>query len=177
MTIMNKKLYELDLVMKTLLACFLIVLGIGVSLGILYIYLTTSMSLEGTEIRYAGDLVDDGFDSDIDVVENYPKSFTELVSHTHQHVIQFSFIFFLTALIFERSSIISGNIKKFLMIEGFTSIILTFGGFFLIRFLSRDFSYLVILSSTIMYLTFYAMVSFCLYEIFFKKLNKRSLNG
>ena len=174
---MTKNLYELNSSLKTLLICFLVVLSIGVALGILYIYLTTSMTIEGTEIRYAGDIVADEYDPEIDVLENYPKSFTELVSHAHKHVVQFTFIFFLTALIFERNSIVSGKLKRFLMIEGFISIILTFGGFFLIRFLSRDFSYLVIFSSTFMYLTFYLMVSICLHELFFKKSEKRSLNG
>ena len=174
---MTKNLYELNSSLKTLLICFLVVLSIGVALGILYIYLTTSMTIEGTEIRYAGDIVADEYDPEIDVLENYPKSFTELVSHAHKHVVQFTFIFFLTALIFERNSIVSGKLKRFLMIEGFISIILTFGGFFLIRFLSRDFSYLVIFSSSLMYLTFFLMVSFCLYELFFKKSQKRSLNG
>lgn len=174
---MTKNLYELNSSLKTLLICFLVVLSIGVALGILYIYLTTSMTIEGTEIRYAGDIVADEYDPEIDVLENYPKSFTELVSHAHKHVVQFTFIFFLTALIFERNSIVSGKLKRFLMIEGFISIILTFGGFFLIRYLSRDFSYLVIFSSTLMYVTFYLMVSFCLYELFFKKSQKRSLNG
>ena len=174
---MSKNLYELNSSLKTLLTCFLIVLSIGVALGILYIYLTTSMTIEGTETRYAGDIVEKDYDPDIDVLENYPKSFTELVSHAHKHVVQFTFIFFLTALIFERNSIVSGKLKRFLMIEGFGSIILTFGGFFLIRFLSRDFSYLVIFSSTFMYLTFYTMVIFCLYELFFKKPKIRSLNG
>ena len=174
---MTKNLYEINSSLKTLLICFLVVLSIGVALGILYIYLTTSMTIEGTEIRYAGDIVSDEYDPEIDVLENYPKSFTELVSHAHKHVVQFTFIFFLTALIFERNSIVSGKLKRFLMIEGFISIILTFGGFFLIRFLSRDFSYLVIFSSSLMYLTFFLMVSFCLYELFFKKSQKRSLNG
>ena len=174
---MTKNLYEINSSLKTLLICFLVVLSIGVALGILYIYLTTSMTIEGTEIRYAGDIVSDEYDPEIDVLENYPKSFTELVSHAHKHVVQFTFIFFLTALIFERNSIVSGKLKRFLMIEGFISIILTFGGFFLIRFLSRDFSYLVIFSSSLMYLTFFLMVSFCLYELFFKKSEKRSLNG
>ena len=73
---MTKNLYELNSSLKTLLICFLVVLSIGVALGILYIYLTTSMTIEGTEIRYAGDIVADEYDTEIDVLENYPKSFS-----------------------------------------------------------------------------------------------------
>ena len=166
---MKNNLYQLNKSLKTLYTVFLIVLSIGVGLGIIYIYLTTSMTPEGTEIRYAGDEQTSDFDNNIDVQENFPKSFTDLVSHAHSHVIQFSLIFFLTALLFEKNSIIKGKWKRFCMIEGFISILFTFGGFFLIRFIDRSFSYLVIFSSTIMYLTFYFMVFICLYELIFKK--------
>ena len=165
----QSNLYQLNKNLKTLYAAFLIVLSIGVSIGIVYIYLTTSMTAKGTEIRYAGDEENVNFDFDIDIQENYPKSFTELISHAHSHVIQFAFIFFLTALIFEKNSIVRGKWKRFLMIEGFISIILTFGGFFLITFIERSFSYLVIFSSTAMYLTFYVMALICLYELIFIK--------
>ena len=66
------------------------------------------------------------------------------------------------------------------MIEAFISILITFGGFFLIRFIDRGFSYLVITSSGIMYLSYYIMVAVCLYELIFVK-NKvpisRRING
>tara|TARA_Y100001968_G_scaffold273810_1_gene266641 strand:- start:80 stop:517 length:438 start_codon:yes stop_codon:yes gene_type:complete len=138
-------------------------------MGMIYIYLTTSMTIDGTEVRYAGDKIPENFDPDIDILENHPKSVLELVSHAHNHIIMFSFIFFLTALIFERNSIIKGKWKRLLMIEAFASILITFGGFFLIRFLDRSFSYLVITSSSIMYLSFYIMVGICLYELIFIK--------
>jgi len=166
---MESKLYQLNKNLKALYISFLIVLSIGVAMGMTYIYLTTSMTLDGTEVRYAGDNLPQNFDPDIDVLENPPKSVLELVSHAHSHIISFSFIFLLTAFIFEKNSIIKGRWKRFLMIEAFASILITFGGFFLIRFLDRSFSYLVIASSSIMYLSFYVMVGVCLYELIFVK--------
>ena len=166
---MESNLYQLNKNLKALYISFLIVLSIGVTMGMVYIYLTTSMSIEGTEVRYAGDSEPEDFDPDIDVLENSPKSALELVSHAHSHIVSFSFIFFLTALIFEKNSIVTGKLKRFLMIEAFISIILTFGGFFLIRFIDRGFSYLVIASSSLMYLSFYVMVLICLYELIFIK--------
>ncbi len=166
---MENKLYQLNKNLKALCISFLIVLSIGVGMGMIYIYFTTSMTIEGTETRYAGDNTPDGFDPEIDVLENPPKSALELVSHAHSHIISFSFIFFLTAWIFEKNSIITGKWKRILMIEAFASILLTFGGFFLIRFIDRGFSYLVIGSSSIMYISFYIMVLVCLYELIFIK--------
>ena len=162
-------LCKLNKNLKALYISFLIVLSIGVTMGMTYIYLTTSMTIEGTETRYAGDTTPENFDPEIDVLETTPKSILELVSHAHTHIISFSFIFFLTAFIFEKNSIINGKWKRFLMIEAFVSILLTFGGFFLIRCIDRSFSYLVIASSSIMYLSFYVMVLICLYELIFIK--------
>ena len=166
---MESKLYQLNKNLKTLCISFLIVLSIGVTMGMIYIYLTTSMTIEGTEVRYAGDNMPKDFDPDIDVLENPPKSVLELVSHAHSHIISFCFIFFLTALIFEKNSVIKGKWKRVLMIEAFVSILITFGGFFLIRYIDRTFSYLVITSSALMYLSFYIMVLVCLYELIFIK--------
>ena len=166
---MENKLYQLNKNLKALCISFLIVLSIGVAMGMIYIYFTTSMTIEGTEIRYAGDNIPEEFDPEIDVLESPPKSALELISHAHSHIISFSFIFFLTALIFEKNSIITGKWKRILMIEAFVSILLTFGGFFLIRFIDRGFSYLVITSSLIMYISFYIMVLVCLYELIFIK--------
>ena len=166
---MPNNLYQLNKNLKALYISFLIVLSIGVSMAMVYIYLTTSMTIDGTETRYAGDNIPEDFDPDIDVLENSPKSFLELVSHAHSHIVSFSFIFFLTALIFEKNSIVKGKWKLILMIEAFISILITFGGFFLIRFIDRGFSYLVITSSSIMYLSYYIMVAVCLYELIFVK--------
>ena len=166
---MVNNLYQLNKNLKALCISFLIVLSIGVAMGMAYIYLTTSMTIDGTETRYAGDNMPNDFDPDIDVLENPPKSALELVSHAHCHIIMFSFIFFLTALLFEKNSFIKGKWKRFLMIEAFISILITFGGFFLIRFIDREFSYLVITSSGIMYLSYYIMVAVCLYELIFVK--------
>ena len=89
---MRTKLYQLNKNLKALYISFLIVLSIGVTMGMVYIYLTTSMSVQGTETRYAGDSEPEDFDPDIDVLENPPKSALELVSHAHSHIVSFSFI-------------------------------------------------------------------------------------
>ena len=53
--------------------------------------------------------------------------------------------FVLAPLLFTHSfnSLIKGFWKSFLIIEPFISIIITFGGFFIIRFVNTDFSYII----------------------------------
>ena len=63
---MESRLYQLNKNLKALCISFLIVLSIGVAMGMAYIYLTTSMTIDGTETRYAGDNMPEDFDPDID---------------------------------------------------------------------------------------------------------------
>ena len=51
---MQIKLNQLNKKIKLLLSSYLIVLGIGVTTGLVYIYLTTSMTPSGTVEQYIG---------------------------------------------------------------------------------------------------------------------------
>ena len=155
---MISTLSSLEKPIKTLIALYLIVSSIGVSLGLSYVYLTTEMSPSGISDRYLG--------SDSDWEPRLPKTFIDLVSHTHSHVVIFSIIFFILGALFSLNSIVKGAWKSFLMFEPFFSIVITFGGFFVLRLLGGLFSYVIIISSLLMYFCFYAMVFILLYDLF-----------
>ena len=157
---MKTKLNQLDRNLKLLITSYLIVLGIGVTTGLIYIGITTSMTPVGTIEQYIGN--DDEWEP------KQPKEFLDLVSQAHQHIIMFSFIFISTGFIFNRNSIIKGSFKLFLIIEPFISIIVTFGGFFILRYLTPNFVYIIIISSTLMYLCFYIMMIISLYDLIIK---------
>ena len=72
-------------------------------------------------------------------------------------------------VIFYFNSIINGKLKTFLMIEPFISTIITFLSLWLIRFINTSFAYLVILSSTLMYLCWFVMIGIAMYELILKK--------
>ena len=157
---MKNKLNQLNKNLKFLLASYLIVLGIGVTTGIIYVGITTSMTPEGTIEKYRG--------NDDDWETKQTKEFVDLISHAHQHIITFSFIFLSIGLIFIRNSIIKNPLKLFLIIEPFFSIIITFGGFFILRYLTANFVYIIIISSTLMYACFYIMMFISLYDLLIK---------
>ena len=157
---MKNKLNQLNKNLKFLLASYLLVLGIGVTTGIIYVGITTSMTLEGTIEQYTG--------NDDDWEPKQTKEFVDLISHAHQHIITFSFIFLSIGLIFIRNSIIKNPLKLFLIIEPFFSIIITFGGFFILRYLTPNFVYIIIISSTLMYACFYIMMFISLYDLLIK---------
>lgn len=183
---MEIKLNKLSRTLKLLFASYLAVLGIGVTTGLIYIYLTTSMTPSGTADQYKGneekynteestydemeDFEDiDDFDPDELSDMKTPKTFQDLISHAHNHIITFSFIFLSIGLIFSKNSLIKGNLKLFLILEPFLSIILTFGGFFILRFVSDSFTYVIIISSILMYSCFYCMLFVSLYDLLFNK--------
>ena len=165
---MKTKLHQFNKDIRALLASFLIVLSIGVGIGLYYIYYTTAMGAEGTELRYAGEIPPNNYDPEIDFSEKPAKETEELLSLTHNHIITFAFIFLLTALIFEKNTVINGRWKLFLIIEPFISTIITFSGFFIIQYF-RGFSYIIIISSTLMYLSFYVMALVSIYQLIFMK--------
>ena len=159
---MNLK--KIDKNLKKLLVYYLITLGIGFSLGVLYVYLNSEFSSLGMIEQYVG--------NNDDWAPKLPKTLQDLVSHTHEHITMFAIIFLSLALIFSYNNTIKGFWKRFLMLEPFISIIITFGGFFIIRYITISFSYIIIVSSLLMYICFYVMLFVCLYELIM--LNKKN---
>ena len=140
-------------------------LTIGVGVGLYYVGYTTQYSPSGTSEHFAGSKIN----ADFDIPDKYPKPFSELLNTTHTHIISMTFIFIITGGIFFLNSIITGSIKTFLIVEPFISIIVTFGGIWLVRFIHPGFSYLVILSGILMYLSFFVMASTIFYELSIKR--------
>ena len=157
-------LQTLDKNLKKLLIYYLITLGIGFSLGVLYVYLNSEFSSSGMIEQYLG--------NNDEWAPKLPKTLQDLVSHTHEHITMFAIIFLSLALIFAYNNTIKGFWKRFLMLEPFVSIIITFGGFFVIRYITTNFSYIIMISSSIMYICFYIMLFVCLYELIL--LNKKN---
>ena len=145
--------------LKKLLIYYLFTIGIGFSLGVLYVYLNSEFSNTGMVEQYVGN--NDEWEPKL------PKTLKDLVSHTHEHITMFSIIFLSLGLIFSYNSVIKGFWKSFLILEPFISIIITFSGFFIIRYITTTFSYVIIISSFLMYIFFYIMLFVCLYELIF----------
>ena len=159
------KLYQLSRVIKILLMLTVLNLTAGVSIGLYYVSNTTHLSLEGTAEQFRGSSVDNNFD----IPEKFPKPISELLTTTHNHIISMTFIFFIMGGIFYFNSIITGFWKTFFIAEPFFSILATFGGIWLIRFIHSSFSYLVMVSGVLMYLSFFIMAGAIIYELSSKK--------
>ena len=159
---MNNKIYlkNLDFYLKLTISAFLLIIGIGISTGLIYINYTTGMSSTGTLEQYRGSIVEQ-----YDIPEKFPKDFESMILTTHEHIISFSIITLILSIIFSFNSIITGKIKLFFMLEPFISIFLTFSSMWLMRYISSKFVYFLIFSSGLMYLCWYVMILVSLYDL------------
>ena len=138
--------------LRLMTACFLVVLSVGFFTGIRFVGETDSTTPEGLIEHYNGN------EQDEDVMEmKFKKSAQEMLTIVHTHILSMSMLFFLTGFLLAQTPI-NERLKLFLIIEPFASILLTFGGLYLIWFGVDWFRYVVIFSGIAMTLAYSAAV-------------------
>tara|TARA_X000001036_G_scaffold367218_1_gene352339 strand:- start:2947 stop:3447 length:501 start_codon:yes stop_codon:yes gene_type:complete len=166
---MNNKLELKNLPqnIKYLLSIFLVSMALGILTGLVYVYMTTNMNTVGITERFNGSEV---IDNEIPV--NYPKPIENMILTTHNHLVNFSFISLILALIFYFNTIVNGWIKTIVMVEPFIGTIIMFSSMWLMRYVDSNFSYLIIFSSIITYSMWFLMISISIYDLNKKDRNK-----
>jgi len=140
-------------------AVFIVVLSIGFYTGLLFVAQTDSLTPAGVEENYLGN------EDDIEVaVMKFKKSPREMLTIFHTHVLSMSLIFFLLG-VFVWGTDLSNGLKQFLTIEPFASVVLTFGGIYLMWLGWSGFKYVVILSGIAMTLTYVVASILVLYQL------------
>ena len=160
---------------------FLVTLSFGYFIGLMYVEKTTQFSSDGIDENYNGneqidsDFEDYNYDSEFnedsltDTIK-YKKSEQEIITIIHTHVISFSLIFLaLGALLCLTNFPI--KLKKILIIESFISIILTFGGIWLLWKEITWIKYIVMISGILLTITFIISTLLIVIELFRKKQN------
>lgn len=162
---MNYSLTALPPLLKRFLITYIIILIIGMGVGLVYLYQSTNISKEETIEHINGTEISD----EDDFKEKYPKSINELLITTHNHIFGMGFIFFSLGLIFFFSEV-NKYLKGFLLIEPLISIVTTFGSIWLVRFVDEKFIYLTIISSLLMYSSFFLICAISLWQLLKKQL-------
>ena len=144
---------------KGLILIFISVLSIGFFGGISFVNNTTSMQPTSIESHYLGN--EDDEDAEI---MKFKKNEREILTIVHGHILSMSVIFFLLSLILSTTSI-NKKLKYFLMIEPFISIVLTFGGLYLLWSGILWFKYVIIFSGIFMTISFVMSVLSVSYEV------------
>lgn len=148
---------------KSLILVFIVVLSVGFYGGLSFVNNTTSMNSSEIESHYLGNENDETAE-----VMKFKKSEGEILTVVHNHILSLSVIFFMLSLILATTSI-NKKFKYFLMIEPFLSIILTFGGIYLLWSGITWFKYVVIFSGILMTFSFVSATIAIGFQILFSK--------
>jgi len=146
---------------RLFIASFVVVLSIGYFTGLLFVRQADSMTPAGMEENYLGNEEKE----DVEVFK-FKKGEREMLTILHTHILSVSFIFFLLGGLVTITSL-PKKLKSFLMIEPFLSIILTFGGIYLLWKGWDWMKYVVMISGTVMTLVFTMSAGLILYQLFF----------
>jgi len=151
---------------KALILIFIAVLSIGFYGGLSFVNNTTSINTDEIETHYLGNENDEAAE-----IMKFKKNESEILTVIHGHMLSLSVIFFLLSLILATTSI-NKKFKYFLMIEPFISIVLTFGGIYLLWSGITWFKYIIIISGTFMTFSFLIATLSIIYQILFTKIDK-----
>lgn len=119
-------IHKLPAYVKQFIAAFVIILSVGYFSGLQFVRQTESDRPDGIEENYLGNE-----DLEEVAVMKFKKGEREMLTILHTHILSISFIFFLLGGLVAITSL-PKKLKAFLMIEPFVSIILTFGGIYLL---------------------------------------------
>lgn len=155
------RIHDLPRYVKHFIAAFVVVLSIGYFTGIQFVRQTDSNRPDGIEENYLGN-------EDIDevTVMKFKKGEREMLTILHTHILSISFIFFLLGGLVALTSI-PKKLKAFLMIEPFVSIIVTFGGIYLLWKGMLWMKWIVMISGVLMTLVFVISAIAVLSQLFF----------
>ena len=160
---LNGLLYTFPKEIKLLIGAFIIVLSIGFFTGLLFVGETSSANPNGIEEQYLGNESDE----DAEIMK-FKKSDQEMLTLVHNHILSMSIIFFLVGMILSTTKL-NKKLKLFLMIEPFASVLLTFGGIYLLWNGLFWMKYIIMFSGTLMTLTYSCSIVIILLQLFQNK--------
>lgn len=133
---------------KVFIAAFVVVLSIGYFTGLLFIRNTETNTPQGIEENYLGN-------EEVEVADvmKFEKGEREMLTIIHTHILSMSFVFFLLGGLVAITSI-PKRLKHFLMIEPFISVLVTFGGIYMLWSGMLWMKYVVMISGILMTASF-----------------------
>ena len=144
----NGLLMALPKEIKVLIGAFIIVLSIGFYTGLLFVGETSSANPNGIEEQYLGN----EHDEDAEIMR-FKKSDQEMLTLVHNHILSMAIIFFLVGGLISITKL-NKKLKLFLIVEPFISVVLTFGGLYLLWSGMLWMKYIVMFSGILMTVTY-----------------------
>jgi len=144
---------------KLLVFCFLLTLSFGFYTGLIFVNENTRSTFNGIEEQYLGNEADEQAKE-----MKFKKPEKEIITMVHNHVLSMSVIFFLLGGLLLLTQL-SPLLKKILIVEPFISLLLTFGGIWIMWSGVYWFKYVVMFSGILMTLTFTTSVLIILFQL------------
>lgn len=130
------------------LLAFLLALSFGYAVGFLFIQKTTGLESDGIESRINGN----ENDGDAETFQ-FKKPEAEILTLIHNHVLSLSLIFLAMGVLVLMSEL-PPLWKKILVVEPFLSLVLTFGGIWLVWYGLTWFRYIIMVSGCALHASF-----------------------
>ena len=159
----NGLIYQLPILIRSLIIAFVLVLSIGFYTGLLFVSDTSDVSVSGIEEQYNGNELQQNAD-----IMKFKKSSREMLTIIHTHILSMSLIFFLLGGLLSITRL-NKQLKYFLVLEPFLSVILTFGGIYLMWLGITWMKYIVLISGILMTVSFILSSLIVLYQSICKK--------
>lgn len=156
------QIHQLPKYVKQFIAAFVLVLSIGYFTGISFVRQTDSDRPDGIEENYLGNE-----DLEEVTVMKFKKGEREMLTILHTHILSISFIFFLLGGLIALTSL-PVKWKAFLMIEPFVSIVVTFGGIYMMWTGMLWMKWVVMISGVLMTLVYIIGAGVVLFQLFQK---------
>lgn len=148
---------------RILICCFVIVLNFGFFTGFNFVRVSTSLNAKGIEQNYMGNEEDEQAE-----VMQFKKSEKEILTLIHNHILSLSIVFFILAVLLYMTSI-PQQMKSFLLFEPFISLILTFGGIYIMWLGLSWFKYVIMISGMAMVISILLMSVMIIKDCLFSK--------
>ena len=146
---------------RTLGRWIAIVQLVGYTTSLVFVWHTTRLVPAGVAARYRG--------ANPEVTEGamqFPKSFAEMLTITHTHLLSMAVIFVLTGLGVALCASVSERWKRFLIVEPFCALLVSFSAMWLMRYVAPGFSWLLEASSFLLAVTFYVQSYLILRDLY-----------
>ena len=146
---------------RTLARWLTIVQLVGYPTSLVFVWPTTRLVPGGVAERYRGAAVD----SLSTGAMQFPKSFAEMLTITHTHLLSMAAIFVFSGLGVALCARLTPRWRRFLIAEPFVALLVSFSAMWLMRYVDPRFAWLLEASSATLALTFYVQSFLILREL------------
>lgn len=157
--------HTLPAVFRTLGRWLTIVQLVGYTTSLAFVAHTSHLTPAGAAERYRGNA--DGGANEGAGEMTFPKSYDEMLTITHTHLLGMAAIFAFSGLGLALCRRPSERVRRWLIAEPFAAVLVSFASIWGMRYADPRFGWLLMVSSGLMALTFYAQAFLVLRELGF----------